>query len=79
MARGGGVNSGTHLHLVPSLRMGEALYALPPMPMYCGQGQVNLCVFRRFRKSAKSGLTLYAPCVILQCVDEPTRCTTSYK
>ena len=26
-----------------------------------------------------SNLTLYAPCVILQCVDKPTRCTNSYK
>ena len=24
-------------------------------------------------------LTLYAPCIILQCVDKPTRCTNSYK
>ena len=25
------------------------------------------------------GFTLYVPCTILQCVDEPTRSTTSYK
>ena len=24
-------------------------------------------------------LTLYVPCIILQCVDKPTRCNTSYK
>ena len=32
-----------------------------------------------FIKFQLFNLTLYVPCIILQCVDKPTRCNTSYE
>ena len=41
---------------------------------------LNLLITYTINGSTKSfNLTLYVPCIILQCVDEPTRCTASYK
>ena len=60
----------------PRMNMMPAKHIFPTpaknFPKAAALDVVIKCVFL-------NSLTLYAPCIISQCVEEPTRCTVSYK
>ena len=43
------------------------------------RGSGKPCYFVDTSTTGSDFLTLYVPCIILQCVDKPTRCNTSYE